>query len=253
MIVNTEKDDLRKAIAKMGGIQLDGDGFQAGYLWGSMARDAQRDKRFNFVPGVGLVLKLQAGLPVDRIAAYLFELDYLKSDDLTELEEALTRTISGALIYSAQKSDCGQGEEFSDYGDYPEFDAPEDDEEPEEVKTRTAEEIDAYGDIIAFLMGDIDELPSDTANGEPSGPVQNIATPESDQKQATSNELPAPGRNIKGARMKLARSEWITERLSRASPESRETVKRLIIGTLEAMERKRGIDLTAEKKAVADS
>ena len=249
MIVNTEKDDLRRAIAKLGGITLDGNGKQAGNLWGNMARDAHADKRFNFVPGCGLVFKRESGLSVDRMALYLVELEYLRTDDLTELEDKLQRIIAGAVLWSEQKSDSyGFGPGYDSYD--ANFQAPDDEEEPEEVRERTPEEQDAYGDIIAFLMGDIDELET-ISNSADEPPVTTIPwnpffTLALDFKNRTF-------KSAKGGAMKATRSNWIQERLSRASPESRETVKRLLIETLEAMERKRGIDLTAEKKAVTDA
>jgi hypothetical protein len=295
MIVNIEKDDLRRAIAKIGGIQLNGNGHQAGALWGSMARDAHADRRFNFVPGVGQVFKRSAGLPVDRMVCYLIELEYLKTDDLTELEDKLQRVIAGDVLWSAQKSAFSYDNTTPVYGYYPEFEAPEEEDEPEEVRTITAEEQDAYGDIIAFLMGDIEELPtnsddtdelphSEEVNKAARG-VSPVASAYSQLNRAL-NELPGGGQTTgevtnsyaghelpfadvpyksavpdcirqaiksrEGERMK-SRSEWIKERLSSAPPESREKVKRLIIETLENMERKRNIDLTEEKKAVTDA
>jgi hypothetical protein len=245
MIVNTEKDDLKRAIAKMGGITLDGrDG--AGCLWGAMARDAHADRRFNFVPGVGQVFKRVSGLSVDRIALYLVELEYLKTDDLTELEDKLQRVIAGAVLWSEQKSDG--------YGCDPchaNFEAPDDEEEAEDVRERTAEEQDAFGDIIAFLMGDIDELP---VNSDDSDELPPITETSGNSFSAVELDFKHHAyRSAKGGLMKAVQTEWIRKRLARASPESRDTVKRLVIETLEAMERKRGIDLTAEKKAVSDA
>ena len=203
-----------------------------------MARDAHKDRRFNFVPGCGLVFKREAGLPVDRMVSYLVELEYLRTDDLTEFEEVLRQVIAGKSVWSMQRTES----EMDYYAGY--FEAPDEDEEPEEFQERTPEEIDAYGDIIAFLMGDIEEIPiADDAPITADDPLNCV---ESTSKGGDTMPLTAK-RDLK------YHPAAIRARLAKLPPYKRETVKRLILETLHAMERKRGIDLTAEIQAVSDA
>lgn len=143
-----------------------------------MARDAHKDRRFNFVPGCGLVFKREAGLPVDRMVSYLVELEYLRTDDLTEFEEVLRQVIAGKSVWSMQRTDLNCVESTSKGGDTMPLTAKRD------LKYHPAA---------------------------------------------------------------------IRARLAKLPPYKRETVKRLILETLHAMERKRGIDLTAEIQAVSDA
>ena len=60
--------------------------------------------------------------------------------------------------------------------------------------------------------------------------------------------------NLKGTdKKKPSNAEWIRDRLSGLSLESQEKVKVIVLKTLENMESKRGIDLSAKKKAVLDA
>lgn len=255
MLINIEKDDLRRAIAKMGGIRLDGDGHQAGGLWGSMARDAHANKSFNFVPGVGLMFKRDAGLPVDRVSQYLCELDYLKTDDLNELRDAIQKTISGGLVWSMQKSSYNE-EETPEYGDYPEYDlVPDIGENETEVRTRTAEEEDMYGDIIAFMMGSLDEISTSEDDNKPADIPQTASTeqPEMNKTPLRSHELSTGHGAAKGERLKLSRAEIIKEKLTKATPESRERIKADLLATLTRYELRTGEDMTALKEIISDA
>lgn len=244
MRVNTEKDDLKRAIAKIGGIQLDGNGKQAAYLFGKMAVDAHSDRQFNFVPGVGQVFKRAAGLDVDRVISYLFELEYLATDELPEFEEKLRLIIGGATLWSAQKSEYDYTAMESAY--MATFEAPEDDELPRDFMDLTPEEEDLYGDIIALLMGDAEDFetaPLDLFDDETETSTSSILRPET-------------ALNIKAIAVQARTIKLTNEihyRLYNVPINIRDKIKRLVIETLENIEHKRKINLSEEKLAVTDS
>lgn len=244
MRVNTEKDCMKRAIAKIGGIQLDGNGKQAAYLFGKMAVDAHADRQFNFVPGVGQVFKRAAGLDVDRVISYLFELEYLESDSLTEFEEKLRLIIGGALIYSAQKSDYDY--EAMEAAYMATFEAPSNEELPHDFMTLTADEEDLYGDIISLLMGDSEELetaPLDIFDNETGTNTSAVLPPE------TALNTKAIARQARVIKL----TNEIRFRLYSVSTNERLKVMLLVLETLENMEHRRKIDLSEEKRAVIDS
>lgn len=267
-IVNVEKDDLKRAIAKMGGITLNGNGHQAAGLWGAMAKDCHADKSCNFVPGVGLLFKVEGGRPVDTICSWLVELDYLRSDDLNDFCEALRRQLSGVSVWSQQKSDYGQ-EAVIEYGHYPEYDLiPDMDVDSEEcdVRERTEEEEDMFGDIIAFLMGSQDEI-SPNENSDELTDIQNCdelqnlsrtPIPATNYRQANKtmariDERGGTNAGVKGGRMKMTRAEIIKEKLSRASPESKQRIIESVLTVLTRHELRSGKDLSAIKQDMEEA